>query len=234
MLLKHSAAYTHTSIDAIYAEAWEKTNGMKNIFWKAFAGIALTIFITINLSFTLGNIFSTTTIPTPFALKILIQFSINALLVTPLCVGLFMICVKQCTIGHAPINTLFEYLPYWKRLAIIPLSLMIFILLETMFASFVGIKIGIFFLFVLLIINYFFYIPLCVDKKFTVLHSLDIARKMVFENRMTVSRFVITLLVITFFSLCTGGIAFIWTLPWMGNAIAIFYRELFGIQIALV
>jgi uncharacterized membrane protein len=222
-----------SSIDTIFAEAWTKTTGMKALFWKAVASIILAIVIVTNLGFTLSGFFLTDNVVPPLITP-LIHLMINIFFLMPLLTGLLMICVRNCTGENAPINTLFHYFHYWKRLWIYPVAFTGFAFLEYLLTGFDMIQLVLFLIFMICAIIYFMHIPLMIDKNYSLTAALQLSRKTITHNKWQVMGFLLSIMIILSISSLTLGFVLIWTIPWIGNAIAIFYRELFGIQISLI
>lgn len=222
-----------TSMDAIYLEAWQKTKETTAIFWQGLVSIVLIMVVTTLLTPTLISIITSNSSITDL-LTTLIQIGLNIMLLTPLLAGLFMMCIKHCAGVPTPINTLFKYFPYWKRLSIFPIVMMGFGYAEDLFSDFAVIQTVIMVFSGLWAITYFMYIPLAIEKNLPINAVMQISRKAVTQHWTQVFAFLLTAFIILFVTIFTLGIGLIWTLPWICNAAAIFYRELFGIQFSLV
>ena len=223
-----------SSVDAIYLEAWKKTIGMKTVFWKAFVSIGIVIAIISLLTPTFIGIVDTHSDLFTKTLSWLIHLAVNIFLVMPLIAGLFMLCIKNCSQEKAPINMLFQYIPYWKRLWIFPVVIALFGLVIKLFSGAMLYQLAVIFIAGLWTIVYLFYIPLSLEKNYSVRAGLETARKTILQNSSRVFSFVLLATIILFISALTFGIALIWTLPWLCNAIAVFYRDLFGVQVSLI
>lgn len=223
-----------SSTDNIYVEAWEKTKGMKTVFWKAVVSIILAYIIARELSFTVAGLISGNLGPTFDIINNLLILTINIFLITPLIAGIFMLCIKNCTGLTASLRTLFQYFPYWKRLWMFPIIISAFSYVASLFTDQLIIQAIIYFCLFVWLTIYIMYIPLAIEQHYSINMLLEISRKTILEHWAQVLGFIVAGIVLFFFSLLTFGLAFIWTIPWFCNALAVFYRELFGIQISLV
>lgn len=234
--LEHTLAETYdSSTDRIYLEAWEKTKGMKARFWQAVVTIVLIYFISTYLALIPNSLITTDTQSVLYnLLSELLKLGIRVFILTPLFAGLLMISIKHCSNIPAPINNIFHYFPYWKRLWVFPVILSGFGYAETIFEDQVVIQVALYLLSFIWVVLYLMYIPLAIEQNLPLATILEISRKTIIRNWTRVIGFLMVAVVILFASTLTLGIALIWTIPWFVNAFAVFYRELFGVQISLV
>ena len=224
-----------SNTDRIYLEAWEKTKGMKAKFWQACIAIILTYVIANNLILIPVGLITSNTDSTLYVfLSSATTLMIQVFILTPLFAGLLMISIKHCSGLRAPINNLFHYLPYWKRLWVFPVILSGFDYAETIFENQPVIEATLYVLSSVWIILYFMAIPLAIDQHYSLATVFEVTRKTMLQNWVRLLGFLFVAMIIFSVNVFTLGIAFIWTVPWFCNAIAVFYRELFGVQISLV
>jgi uncharacterized membrane protein len=223
-----------SSIETIYAEAWKKTAGFKTTFWKACISIALIIVISSALIRPLSGIITTNNDITTNIINQFLTLAVNIFLITPLFAGLLMLMIKHCTGVASPIGTLFQYFRYWKRLWVYPVAIWILGWIEIFFTGHVLTQLAIGFIALLVGVLFFMYIPLVLEKNISTTTALLMSIHAIFQNFSQVFGFLLAIIIILFATSFTFGLGLVWTLPWIGNAIAIFYRELFGIQITLV
>jgi hypothetical protein len=223
-----------STIDAVYAEAWKKTEGFKAQFWQALVSIILMIIAALNLSIVLKGIIPINNAIVFYVVSQFIHFAILLLLLMPLFAGLLMMGIKYVINIPAPINTIFHYFSYWKRLWILPLVIVLLSITENLLTGFTIYQIVLFTAFIIWGALHCFSIPLCIEKNYSLSMALDVARKTLLQHWVEVFSFFLTAFIILLGSAFTLGIGLIWTLPWLFNAFAIFYRELFGVQMSLV
>lgn len=218
------------NISAIFGEAWEKTSGFKLRFWKACLTFLVIMFFIMLIS-VIGD-FAITGIPEnpkenppTFIIGTLIQMIFNIFVITPMVAGLYMLAIKNIEGIVLPWRSIFNYFSYWKKLWIYPVVLSLLNIGASLSPSFLAFLISLLLLF--LTVTYYMFIPLVVDKNLSTWESLEVSRKTIFHHWFKTLWFLILLGLIIFASLLTLGIALIWTLPWIYNAIGVLYRNMF-------
>jgi hypothetical protein len=221
------------NIKAIFGEAWEKTKGMKGRFWKALLLILLITLVTSLISVGIDYLIMG---PPPSSDNVtgrpvfaIAQMIFSIFLTTPLFAGMLMLCIKHCAGKVVPATSLFEYLPYWKKLWVYPVFMTAITLLHMIFMDMGLIQFLLTLLTIFILVTYAMFIPLIVDKNLSVRTALEASRKTIFHHWFKTLWFTILIGLISVASLLTFGIAYIWTMPWIYNSIALLYRNMFGI-----
>lgn len=240
-LQKGIAGQYNFNIKAILKEAWKKTHGIKGTFWLA-VGIALLISIGILIIFlVLGFLVvaiadvlhaskPTLNLVLKIAVPIFIFLSIFA--TAPLSAGVIMIGVKHCAGEKVRARSVLDYYVFWRRLWVVDFVLEVINFLSSL-PLFIWFSISLIIAYFYVLVSYFMFMPLVAEKKLKVWPALEASRKAISYHWFKMLWFLILLLLIIFASLLTLGIALIWTLPMLNNAIGILYREMFGVDILL-
>lgn len=223
-------------ISSIFGEAWEKTVGVKGRFWGAFILIFIITIVLTSIAF--GIDFLVLGVPdttsenamatSPHPVANIIQMIFSIFITTPLFAGLLMLSIKHCVGITVPASSVFNYFSYWKKLWVYPVVMTGITLVQTLdigILSFIA-----FLLMLFLAVTYFMFIPLIADKNLPIMEALESSRKTIFHHWFKMLWFLILIGLIMIASGLTLGIALIWTLPWVYNAIAILYRNMFGVQ----
>lgn len=229
-------------INAILREAWEKTHGIKATYWKAL-GLTILIFLGVVLSlviiaFIIGAIAgrlhaSQTTIDYISSILSILFVLVYILPTAPLTAGIMMIGVNHCIGEKVTAKSIFEYYAYWKQLWVYPFILLVIDSLIDVSHSYILLQLLFSLLSLYVVISYFMFPPLVVEKHLGPWKALEASRKAISHHWFKMVWFIIVLFFIVFCSLLTLGIAFIWTLPMINNAIGILYREMYGVHKSL-
>jgi uncharacterized membrane protein len=147
---------------------------------------------------------------------------------TPLFAGLLMLSIKHCSGTMVPANSVFNYFSYWKKLWIYPVVMTAIALIQELDIG--ALSFIVFLLMIFLAVTYFMFIPLVAEKNLSTWEALETSRKTIFHHWFKTLWFIILIGLIMLGSMLTLGIALIWTLPWIYNAIAVLYRNMFGVQ----
>jgi hypothetical protein len=221
------------NIKGIFSEAWKKTDGFKVTFWKALICMLIITFITSFAAFAIDGVIegitSAETAASPRPLIQLIEMLFSIFLITPLFAGLIMLSIKRCVGVDLPFSSIFNYFKYWKQLWIYPVAMTVIALIKDLFLDYDSMQLLMFLVLAFITVTYLMFIPLVVEKNMAMWPALEASRKTVFHRWFKVLAFLFVIVLITIASALTLGIAFIWTAPWIYNAIAILYRDIFGI-----
>jgi uncharacterized membrane protein len=232
--MKSSDTLPRIDTKAIFSEAWKKTEGFKGRFWQALLCIAVIILASSFVSFSINGLLTGTTSAEAMAsihpIAQILQMLFSIFLVTPLFAGLIMLAIKNMTGTAAPFTSIFHYIKYWKELWIYPVIMTILSLIKDLFLDYDSIQLIVLLITLALTVTYLMFIPLVVEKKLHAWDALETSRKTITPQWFRVLWFVIIIGLILVGSALTLGIALIWTLPWIYNAIAILYRHFYGIQ----
>lgn len=229
------AGFYDFDVNEVLADAWNKTNGLKIRFWKAFAIIALVTIATSIIAYSInshfeGGITSAEAAAKPHPIEQIIQMVFSIFITLPLLSGLLMLCIKQCSGITSSFVSIFDYLGSWKKLWVLPVAMTTISLIKVYFIDYDLIRVSMWLLDIFVIVTYLMFIPLIVEKNLTILVALETSRKAIFHHWFKVLWFVLMISFIFFGSLLTAGVALIWTLPWIFNSIALLYKNIFGIQ----
>lgn len=222
------------NIKAIFSEAWKKTDGLKGRFWKALILVLIITIVTTMIAFSVDAMFFPANNPeaamAPHPVAQLLQMVFSIFLTTPLFAGLLMLCIKQCVGVFAPFNTVFQYVSYWKKLWAYPVAMTVLALASAYSADIPMMRFIVFLLMTFIVVTYFMFIPLVVEKNLSTWEAMEASRKTIFHHWLKTLWFMIVIGLIMVASALTLGIALIWTLPWIYNAIAMLYITMFGVQ----
>lgn len=240
------------AVGRILSEAWEKIYGFKGPFWKGFLWVVLLLIVLGIASVILGGIiglFSAFAVVSQETIKLaasvlnwIIQIIYSLFIAPPIAVGLLMLSVKKLIDLPARGRTAISYFHYWNKLwwayfillALGGVVTLLSILLLGVFpnAEWLGglvMVVGAV-IYIYLSVAYLFFPLLVVEKKLTGWQALEASRKAIGHHWFKVAWLLVVMLLICIGSVFTLGILFIWTLPMMNNALAILYREMFGID----
>jgi hypothetical protein len=219
-------------ISRIFSEAWQKTKGIKATYWKALVCIIFFNALGIMLATLLGNIIEgpvgkqelyTSIHPAHEILTLLVA----VFLTTPLSAGLWVIMIRHC--GGRPTNYrfIFHYFSRWKQLSAYPVIVFALQWLQhtNVIFAFIALLLIIYFS-----ITYSMFIPLVGEKNLPTWKALETSRKTISHHWFKMCGFFILIILIFIASLFTLGIALIWTLPWGNNALAVLYKNMFGVD----
>lgn len=228
-------------LGAILKEAWGKTYGIKATYWKAFGLIFLILvgllvsFIAISfcIGLTAGLLDASKSGIDSLASVLSIIFTLAYVFpMAPLLAGLIMIAIKHCIGESVAAKSIFQYYAYWKKLWVYP-----FILVGIDFLAEAASSYNLLIVSIILTIIYIYvavgcvmFSPLIVEKQLSVWDALKASHKAISHHWFKMLWFVIVITLILFCSLLTLGIALIWTMPMVNNAVGILYREMFGVS----
>lgn len=214
-------------IKKIFSEAWDKVSGLKGRFWAAFLIIIGITVVTSTIAFSVEYLVMgdpTETNIHPVAQ--IIQMIFSVFITTPLFAGVLMLSLRHCEGKVLPFTSVFNYLGYWKKLWVYPVALTVIALVQNIDSSLLRFAMTL--LTIYLTVTYFMYIPLIADKNLDIIPALELSRKTTSKVWFKTLGFFVLILLIMIASALTLGIAYIWTLPWIYNSIAILYRTLFN------
>lgn len=228
------------NIKRILKEAWHRVHGIKGTYWKAFfltllviLGTLVSFFLIIVIGDLIAShwfhISKTTIIFYNKILIVLFQVA-STFLYPPLVTGIIMIGVKRSVDEKMWASDIFQYYRYWQKLWVLPI---IMILIELAMDSTKGYwwaQLLLFLVYLYFSVSYIMFYPLIAEKKLAVWEALESSRKAISHHWFKMLWFLILISLILIGSLLTVGIAFIWTLPMLNNAVGILYREMFGVQ----
>lgn len=228
------------NITNIIKEAWHRLHGIKATYWKAvilslliFAAIILGVFlIVISFDLIAAHWFNATkeTIITYNKILIYVLQVLGMFLYVPLATGILMIGVKRSVDEPMSATHIFHYYRYWKKLWVLPFIMFLLEVAMDLTQVYWWAQIIITLIYLYFTISYFMYYPLIAEKNLSVWEALETSRKTISHHWFKMLWFFILFSLILLASLLTVGIALIWTLPLLNNAIGILYREMFGVE----
>lgn len=219
------------SIKKIMQEAWAKTSGFKMHMWKAFLLVMLVVVVVSMPVYMIVNAL-TADLDTSDAnlITLLSNLLLSIFIIQPLFAGLIMIVIRHSVGEMTPINSVFSYFKYWNKLWVIPVISTILSLVNALFPDVAIVQLLVIFAFIYVFVSYFMYLPLIVDKQLSIWSAMEGSRKAIAHHWFKTFGLLIVVGIVGILSAFTLFIAFIWTLPWLYNAVAIYYRDVFGVK----
>jgi uncharacterized membrane protein len=209
------------SISEIISEAWQKTKGIKRLVLGAGAIMYVAIFVVMFALSMMLALFASEDTMTSLALitQLVVQIAMMAVML-PFAAGIFVICLKHIRGQQPEFGDAFSCFGKTGTLVI------------TMILMYIMIFIG-FLLFVIpgiyLSWAYVLAIPLIVDRDMSPWEALETSRKAITKKWFSVFGLFFVLGLIMVVSMLPLFIGLIWTVPMMSVAMAILYRNVFGI-----
>ncbi|AUM12177.1 DUF2189 domain-containing protein [Ketobacter alkanivorans] len=208
----------------ILSEAWQKTKGIKRYILGAgatmYAIVFVVIFAVTMLTIMVSGADPESAGPAAILIQFIIQIAMMAIIL-PFSAGIFVMCMKQVQGEQPAFSDAFSCFGKTGTL------------LLTMILMYIMIFIG-FLLFIIpgiyLSIAYVMAIPLIVDKDMGPWEALEASRKAITKHWFSMFVFLIVLSLIMFVSMLPLFIGMIWSIPMMSVAMAVLYREIFGIS----
>ncbi|MBA54838.1 MAG: hypothetical protein CMK89_10340 [Pseudomonadales bacterium] len=207
----------------ILSESWQKTKGAKRyilgagILMYVIAFVAITIITAITM-FAIG-----TDPESPGPMAILVQVLVQILfmaLILPFSAGIFVMCLKQVQGQQPEFGDLFSCFNKTGKLLGCMILMYIMIFIGYLLFIIPGIYLN---------FAYILAIPLIVDRDMGPWEALETSRKAITKHWLSVFLFFIVLTIIMLISMLPLMIGLIWTVPLMAIAMAVLYREVFGI-----
>lgn len=208
----------------ILSEAWQKTKGVKRyilgagILMYVIAFVAITIVTAITMV-AIGVDPESSPGPMAILVQLVVQILFMALIM-PFSAGIFVMCLKQVQGVQPEFGDLFSCFNKTGKL----LGCMILMYIMIFIGYFLLIIPGIYLSFA-----YVLAIPLIVDRDMGPWEALETSRKAITKHWLSVFLFFIVLTIIMLISMLPLMIGMIWSVPLMAIAMAVLYREVFGI-----
>lgn len=249
------AGHYDFKVGTILGEAWDKTRGIKGTYWVAFILIMLITFAIFFVQFGIGAIIGVSAMSMDAEHETITMIAgiaghvlnlISIFITAPLSAGMLMIGIKHCCYGvHPKARSVFDYYKYWRRLWVYPFIIAMLSIINSLIVAgihyylppdagstvaLIALSYLIFFLaFLYVAIRFLMFTPLIVEKQLTVGQALSASRRAIGHHWFKTLWFLIVICLIMIGSALTLGILYIWTLPMFNNAMAILYREIFGV-----
>jgi hypothetical protein len=223
-------------IKNVFGEAWDKTSGVKGRFWLTF----LTIFILMSICASIAASIDVSVLggseemslaeylKSPHPIYLLIMMVFNIFLIIPIVAGLFVLLIKHCGGTYVPFSSVFSYFGIWKKLWLFIVVLTIPGLIQCMQIPVVTPIMSLLMLY--LVVTYVMVIPLVADKGLDVMDAAKASFKAISPHWFKTLWLMILIGLVWIASAFTLGIAYIWTLPWTYNSLAVLYRTLYNVK----
>ncbi|RLT92994.1 hypothetical protein [Ketobacter sp.] len=207
----------------ILSESWQKTKGSKRYILGAGILMYVISFVVIAVV-TAISMFAIGTDPeSPGPMAILIQVVLQILfmaLILPFSAGIFVMCLKQVQGVQPEFGDLFSCFNKTGKLLGCMILMYIMIFIGYLLFIIPGIYLN---------FAYILAIPLIVDRDMGPWEALETSRKAITKHWLSVFLFFIVLTIIMLVSMLPLFIGLIWSVPLMAIAMAVLYREVFGI-----
>jgi uncharacterized membrane protein len=203
------------TVGEVMDEAWQLVKGMKASFWGAAILVGLIYLLGDTILSVLFGIFVT---KQPNALVRQVFKSAVGALMTPVTMGMTMMCVRRAIGAPISFSTAFSY--YGRAAPALGCALLS--LLMTALGTVALVLPGIY-----LWNAYCFAIPLVCDQGLTPWQALETSRRAVSHRWWSVFGLLLLVALLTCVSMLGLFIPLIWTLPWMLMCSAVLYRRIF-------
>ncbi|MAR90705.1 MAG: hypothetical protein CML06_07460 [Pseudomonadales bacterium] len=207
----------------ILSEAWQKTKGIKRYVLGAGLLMYLVMFVVIFvISFATVMLTGTdpeSTGPMAVLVQLVLQVVMMAV-VLPFSAGIFIMCLKQVQGQQPEFGDLFSCFNKTGTLLLSMILMYIMIFIGYLLFILPGIY---------LTFAYVMAIPLIVDRDLGPWEALETSRKAITKHWFAVFGFMILMSLIMFVSMIPLLLGLIWTIPMMAVAMALLYRNIFGI-----
>ena len=207
----------------ILSEAWQKTKGVKRYILGAGILMYIIAFVAIGVVTAVSMFIIGADPESPGPTAILVQIVMQILfmaLILPFSAGIFVMCLKQVQGVQPEFGDLFSCFNKTGKLLGCMILMYIMIILGYVLFVIPGIYLN---------FAYMLAIPLIVDRDMGPWEALETSRKAITKHWLSVFLFFIVLSIIMLISMLPLFIGLIWTMPLMAVAMAILYREVFGI-----
>ncbi len=207
----------------ILSESWQKTKGVKRYIIGAGILMYIIAFVVIAIVTAISMLAIGANPESPGPMAILIQVVLQILfmaLILPFSAGIFVMCLKQVQGVQPEFGDLFSCFNKTGKLLGCMILMYIMIFIGYLLFIIPGIYLN---------FAYILAIPLIVDRDMGPWEALETSRKAITKHWLSVFLFFIVLTIIMLVSMLPLMIGLIWTVPLMAIAMAVLYREVFGI-----
>ncbi|MEE2730895.1 MAG: hypothetical protein VYA55_08735 [Pseudomonadota bacterium] len=207
----------------ILSESWQKTKGSKRYILGAGILMYVIAFVVIAVVTAISMFVMGTDPESPGPMAILIQVVLQILfmaLILPFSAGIFVMCLKQVQGVQPEFGDLFSCFNKTGKLLGCMILMYIMIFIGYLLFIIPGIYLN---------FAYILAIPLIVDRDMGPWEALETSRKAITKHWLSVFLFFIVLTIIMMVSMLPLFIGLIWSVPLMAIAMAVLYREVFGI-----
>jgi len=209
----------------ILSEAWQKTKGAKRyilgagILMYVIVMVVVAILTTVVMVASGADPESGSGMGAAMLIQFIIQFGVMALML-PFTAGIFVMCLKQVQGQQPEFGDLFSCFNKTGKLILTMILMYIMLFIGYLLFVIPGIYLN---------FAYMLAIPLIVDRDMGPWEALETSRKAITKHWLSCFLFFIVLTIIMVVSMIPLGLGLIWTVPLMAIAMAVLYREVFGI-----
>ena len=207
----------------ILSESWQKTKGVKRYILGAGILMYIIAFVAIGVVSAITMVAIGADPESPGAAAILVQLVLQILfmaLILPFSAGIFVMCLKQIQGVQPEFSDLFSCFNKTGKLLGCMVLMYIMIIIGYVLLVIPGIYLS---------FAYALAIPLIVDRDMGPWEALETSRKAITKHWLSVFLFFIVLTIIVMISMLPVMIGLIWSVPLMAIAMAMLYRDVFGI-----
>jgi len=202
------------SIEAVFAEARALAHGYK---WRLNIAVSIYVVITMLMALLVAGLQAVA--PGSVLLAIIGEL-IHAWVTLPIAMGLFVITLDRSGGGEVDNDPLFRFFSFAPQLLIAAILMTLFIFVGYVLLIVPGIYLS---------VAYLFALPLVVEKRMRFLEALETSRKAITGCWFSVFGLLLFLAIVNAVAAIPLGIGLIWSVPWSMLAIAIVYRDMFGV-----
>lgn len=200
------------TIGEVLSEAWKLKDGFKGTYWGA-------LLIYILISTILSAVFEF--VAGDSNIMMFITQVVLVLITLPLTIGLMMIAIKRSVGTPTAASMVFDYYPKTIPVFLTYLLMIVMVVIGLVLLVLPGIY---------LMFAYALALPLVADKGMGAWEALEASRKALTPCWFRFFGLGIIATVIIVVSAIPLGIGWIWTLPFLGLAMAVVYRDVVGVS----
>lgn len=206
----------------IVKEAWNNLSGMKGTFWGA---VVIYYLIAMVLGFVLVGVLSVFVMDPSSQVSIIlgqifVQL-VQALLLMPLAMGLFMIALKHSVGANIQVGELFKHLNKAVPLLIAYILMTILTLIGYVLLVIPGIYLTVAFAMTMMLI---------VEKDMSPWEAMSLSRKAITNKWFNMFGFLLLIVLVLIVGMLALMIGLVWAAPLAALAFAIVYRDMFGVE----
>ncbi|MEJ2060643.1 MAG: hypothetical protein P8Y64_09180 [Gammaproteobacteria bacterium] len=210
------------NVEDILAEGFRLTRGMKGSYWAA---AALYILVVAAVALLLAGALAVLGVPQEGLLGFVIRELVMTVVAAPFIAGFLMMGIRRAVDLPISMDTAFAYFGFAVPIIIVAILKLVLITVA-------------FFLLILpaiyLYVAYMLAVPLVVEKGLSPWRAMEASRRAITRHWFKVFFLMLAMTLILSVSAIPFGIGLIWTCPMMVAVMGVLYREVFGVEDALM
>ncbi|MEJ2061331.1 MAG: hypothetical protein P8Y64_12730 [Gammaproteobacteria bacterium] len=210
------------NIGDVLAEGWRRTKGMKGSFWAAGA---LFFLVMIAVTLLLTGAMAVLGVPQEGLLGQFIVQLVMTVVVYPFMAGFLMMGIRRSVDLPISMDTAFGYFGFAVPVIVAAILMSVLTTVGFMLLVLPGIYLS---------IAYMLAVPLIVEKGLGPWRAMESSRRAITKHWFKVFFLMIAMSIILLISMIPFGLGLIWTYPMMVTVMGVLYREVFGVEDALM